>query len=263
MDRRPAPLYGAYPSDAAEIIGQHLASGLAARRDSSPVTVFFRADDIGVPSAAFSRMIALFQEKQAPLCLAVVPAWLTQNRWTAIGEICDREAPLWCWHQHGWAHRNHQKTGKKSEFGTARPGARIRADLSRGKERLQNIMGAAFSAYFTPPWNRCCPEALKALKDLDFRGLSRSRDSQPQSRTLQEMMINVDLHTRKEPDSAGCLAGLAAEIEQAARSGSIGIMLHHQRMNEQAFVLLDELLDMVVLQPLVKPVTFKDLFPSD
>ncbi len=138
----------------------------------------------------------------------------------------------------------------------------IQADLSRGKERLQKIMGAAFSAYFTPPWNRCSAVALKVLEDLDFRGLSRSRDSQPHSHTLEDMVINVDLHTRKEPDSRGCLAGLAAEFENSARSGSIGIMLHHQRMNEQAFILLDKLLDYIVLHPVLKPGTFKDSSPS-
>ncbi len=122
MDRRPSQLYCDYNEDTAALIAQHLDSGLSARQDSSPVKVFFRADDIGVPSAAFSRMIKLFNEKQAPLCLAVVPAWLTQRRWAAIGELCDQKAARWCWHQHGWAHINHEKTGKKSEFG--RPGRR-------------------------------------------------------------------------------------------------------------------------------------------
>ena len=258
MDRTVSQLYRDYPQDAVSAIGHSLESGLRSRQGQSPIPVFFRADDIGVPSDNFSRMMALFKKKEAPLCLAVVPAWLTPERWTAIAKLCDRGASLWCWHQHGWKHMNHEISGKKNEFGPARSEAHICADVSRGKERLQDIMGPAFSPYFTPPWNRCSPSTINILKDLGFQALSGSRTSEPKPDSLQNIAVNVDLHTRKEPDSLSCLSGLTDEIEQAARSGCIGIMLHHQRMNEQAFTLLDNLLEIISRQPLLGPVTFKE-----
>ncbi len=79
------------------------------------------------------------------------------------------------------------------------------------------------------------------------------------SPSLPDAAINVDLHTRKERDSMSCLAGLAAEMAAGAYSGRIGMMLHHQRMNEQAFTLLDYLLDFIAHQRNLSPVTFKAL----
>lgn len=256
MDRTPAQLYRFYPEQTTKVIAQSLESGLRAGGGDGPLPVFFRADDIGVPSENFSTMMHLFGRKKVPLCLAVVPAWLTAKRWAAMAEICDTDSPLWCWHQHGWKHRNHEISGKKNEFGGGRPDAQIRADLSRGRKRLNAIMGRTFSAYFTPPWNRCSPAALEALADLDFHGLSRSRGSRPESQVLPDIAVNVDLHTRKEADSPSCLAALADEIEQAAGTGTIGFMLHHQRMNKEAFELLATLLDLVVQHPRLTPVTF-------
>ena len=54
------------------------------------IKVFFRADDIAVPSKNFSRMMDLFLSYRIPLCLAVVPAWLTPKRWEATAEFREK-----------------------------------------------------------------------------------------------------------------------------------------------------------------------------
>jgi peptidoglycan/xylan/chitin deacetylase (PgdA/CDA1 family) len=259
MDRSVSQLYRDFPENAGPLLVQSLESGLKTRQEERPVPVFFRADDIGAPSDSFTRMMALFNKYKVPLCLAVVPAWLTETRWASMAGLCDRDSSLWCWHQHGWKHLNHETSGKKAEFGTYRPEDRIRADVSRVKERLSDIMGPAFSPYFTPPWNRCSPATIRVLEELGFHGISRSVGNKPPSPSLPDAAINVDLHTRKERNSMSCLLGLAAEMTEGAGSGRIGMMLHHQRMNEQAFSLLDYLLDFIAHQRNLSLVTFKAL----
>ena len=90
---------------------------LGQTRLSLPVRFFFRADDIGVPGKRLFRLLDMFLECQTPLCLAVVPSWLSRQRWDIIQKT-DQNAPeLWCWHQHGWRHVTHEIQGKKQEFG--------------------------------------------------------------------------------------------------------------------------------------------------
>ena len=102
--------------------------------------IFLRADDVAVPGSQFSRLLNLFYDQRVPLCLAVVPAWLTHVRWQKIREVQQDAAHLWCWHQHGWRHINHQITGKKQEFGPHRSQFEIENDVIRGRQRLEDIL---------------------------------------------------------------------------------------------------------------------------
>ena len=76
---------------------------------------------------------------------------------------------------------------------------------------------------------------------------------------LSEFAVNVDLHTRREQEAGAGWQNLFQEMEQAARTGRIGFMLHHQRMNEAAFAFLDILLDELRSLPAVTLVTFREL----
>jgi len=221
---------------------------LAAIFDSAPegTEIFFRADDVGVPGDNCRRMIKLFRTHGVPLHLAVTPAWLTESRWATLKEWAGSD-DLWCWHQHGWRHVNNQKTGKKGEFGTDRTRAAKKADLAKGRDRLKSVMGASFQPFFTPPWNRFDGETGEILAELGFRAVSRSSGEQKKVSlpdTLPDIFINVDLHTRGEVDPAEGWDALMDEFAVAVRSGRIGVMLHHQRMNEAAFDFLDVCLSM-------------------
>jgi hypothetical protein len=231
------------------------------RADSSrPVELFFRADDIGVPSAHFHGMTALFQQHQMPLCLAVVPSWLTPARFRELRNITGSDDTLWCWHQHGRLHRNFETQGKKQEFGPARDFTTVRHHLQCGKERLETLLGAAFQPFFTPPWNRCSRDSVLALKELGFRAISRSLGARPDcSDILPDIQVNVDLHTRKDIDATSSLNALLAELESSLASGHCGIMLHHQRMNGHALNLLDLLLGHLSQRPELMPRLFSDL----
>ena len=260
MNRTPAEIRSGYPEDPLALLQQSLEDGLRARTEPSPVPVYFRADDIGVISEAFVKLMALFEQYRIPLCLAVVPAWLTARRWSAIGRICNSGSSLWCWHQHGWRHRNHQCSGKKSEFGSDRSTAAIKKDIINGRNRLQEILGGHFSPFFTPPWNRCSPETVIELRAAGFKAVSSDwRAPHPTDRPLPDLPVNVDLHTRKESDGPSCLLALAAELETAAGHPALGFMIHHQRMSDSSFMLLEGLLDIVRQARLLTPVDFRDL----
>lgn len=214
---------------------------------SEGTEVFFRADDVGVPGERCREMMTLFRHYSIPLHMAVTPAWLTESRWGLLQEWSGG-ADIWCWHQHGWRHVNHQKTGKKGEFGTDRSREAKRADLVKGRDKLNGIMGDDFCPVFTPPWNRFDVETGEILKELDFLAVSRSAGEMRKVGLpdgLPDIAINVDLHTRNEADPADGLDAMLNEFARAVETGRVGVMLHHQRMNEAALAFLDHLLGTV------------------
>jgi len=222
--------------------------------------VFFRADDIGIPSHRFQQLIECFQKHKLPLCLATVPAWLTETRLTELRRLSGVVSSQWCWHQHGRIHRNFEKTGKKQEFGPARTKSDIHTSLTKGKERLGQLLEKDFHPVFTPPWNRCTSDTLQALADLDFKAISRSKGAHPEALDqLPDYQVNVDLHTRKEIQPHLALENLLTEIELGLATGLCGIMIHHQRMNRSALELLDILLGAITSNRALYPVHFADL----
>jgi len=169
-------------------------------------------------------------------------------------------AIFFCWHQHGWRHLNHEVTGKKQEFGPGRPVIDIQNDLAKGQQRLTAVLNHWFSPFFIPPWNRCTRETMAALVSLGFNGISRSAGSDPGPPWgLQEMAVHVDLHTRREILPELGWHALFNELAQGMESGVCGIMLHHMRMDEAAFLFLEFLLIQIASQKKIRVTTFTDL----
>lgn len=249
MNATPSAIYKKLPDDIGERLRRVLGRAGAARLAVQPAIVWFRADDIGVPGRQFQQMLNTFTAHQVPLAPAVVPTWLTTPRWKGLLAQGSEGAHLWGWHQHGWRHTNHEPAGKKQEFGPARSVAALYADLSRGRRRLEAIMTDAFLPVFTPPWNRCSQAVLAQLQSLKFRALSRSSGAKPPAPAgFPDLVVNVDLHTRKANKAEADWTALLSELEAALVSGWCGIMLHHQRMNAAAFDFLDILLQHMVKQ---------------
>ena len=251
-------LYKKLPHDTEQLLQEAVAKGLA--QGTGNANIFFRADDIGIPGQQFSNLIQLFTKHKLPLCLAVVPTWITAHRLTILLEDTGPTSSQWCWHQHGWLHRNYETLGKKQEFGPARSAKAQVEDLKKGKEHLQKILGQRFSLFFTPPWNRCSQDTLDGLQKLAFHAVSRSKNAKPPPPTgLRDIQVNIDLHTRKEQNPEKCLNDLLAEISRGIANGSGGIMIHHQRMNQVAFDFLDLLLQAIRADSRLQPVLFQEL----
>lgn len=242
----PCELWRQPPADALERLDR--AMGKACGRAA---TVFFRADDIGLPGRQLAGLTDLFVRHGVPLALAVVPTWLPLRHADLKSQLASGRA-LWCLHQHGFRHANHEQglpagpagpVRKKSEFGPARSAQAKRRDISRGRDILESHFDQRIFPLFTPPWNRCDGETLDILAELGFRAVSRSAGARPTPPPgMRELAVNVDLHTRKEPTAEAALAALFTELEQGLATGHCGIMLHHQRMNRAALEFLDRLL---------------------
>jgi len=252
----PSCLYSKEFPDLRHKLTGAIAQGLARR--NGPSIIFFRADDIGVLSQPFQQMMLLFHKYAMPLNLAVVPAWLTASRWQKL-QCFTSTTGLFCWHQHGWRHANHETAGRKQEFGDSREIRHLEEDLLRGRQRLASLMGNHFLPLFTPPWNRCGAAALSLLEEHGYLGISRNHGALPPAPSgLVEIPINIDLHTRREENADSSLDVLLLELQDAVASGAVGIMLHHQRMNDNAFILLEQLLVVSRQQELV-PRSFGDI----
>lgn len=224
-----------------------LTEALTAAGSREPIPVFFRADDVAVPGKQFRELVDVFSRYRVPLSMSVVPTWLTAARWKGIQRLCNKNSNLWCFYQHGRRHMNHESIGKKYEFGPARPTAEIEHDLMRGRERLMSLMQDAFFPAFTPPWNRCSKETLNVLKISGYRAVSRSRGASPSAPAgMPDFQVNVDLHTRKERTAVLGWKNLYAELATGIAGGFCGIMIHHQRMNDNALAFLEGLLERMV-----------------
>ncbi|MGD9015957.1 MAG: hypothetical protein PVH30_01145 [Desulfobacterales bacterium] len=234
----------------------------AAAAMSGTTRVYFRADDVAVPGRRLASLMDLFIRHGTPLAMAVVPAWLTRPRWETIAAIGRPSRHLWCWHQHGWRHHNHEPEGKKQEFGPSRLVGDLRRDVDRGRRRLQSIMGSDFFPVFTPPWNRCSDLTLDYLERSGYRAVSRSRHSLPPApRGIPDLFMGVDLHTRRDPTPQAGWQRLLAELFENLTQPSCGIMIHHRLMNSAAFECLDQLLALIHRHGRMEKRSFPSLCP--
>ena len=150
MAHRVSTLWRFLPPDLSSRMDRCLSAALEKVDSQKSRYVFFRADDVAVPGANFVRLMDLFTRYRAPLCLAVVPAWLTQARWRHLKRIGQKAPSLWCWHQHGWRHVNHEPEGKKQEFGPSRPSFEDSRRPYPRERSPANIDGGVFFPRFLP-----------------------------------------------------------------------------------------------------------------
>jgi len=255
-----SPLWRSMPRDLPGQIKRTFDKALSGRNANNPATVYFRADDIAVSGSCFRQLMDMFYTHRAPLSLAVVPAWLTPPRWQTLKRIGSKAPDLWCWHQHGWRHQNHEHSGKKQEFGPSRTRQAIERDLLQGRRRLEDLMDIAFHPIFTPPWNRCSAETLQLLRENFYQAISRNMDATPNPPDgLPDFAVGVDLHTAKDANAAQAWRKLWATLEKHLAAGWCGIMIHHQRMNARAVSFLDLLLGHMVHDKRLRLVHLKQM----
>lgn len=260
MNTTVSPLWRSIPRDLHARIKRTFDKALSGRTTNNPVTVHFRADDIAVTGSQFRQLMDLFYTHRVPLSLAVVPAWLTPPRWHTLKRLAGKASDLWCWHQHGWRHQNHEPSGKKQEFGPSRATEAIEHDLLHGGRRLEDLMGDAFHRIFTPPWNRCSQQTLQLLRDNFYPAVSRSTGATPTAPDgLPDFAVGLDLHTAKAASASQAWRNLWSSLSQELATGYCGIMIHHQRMNAQAVAFLDLLLDSMACDKRLRLVHLKHL----
>jgi peptidoglycan/xylan/chitin deacetylase (PgdA/CDA1 family) len=214
-----------------------------------PVPCFFRDDDAGWNDERLLALLDVFAERALPVDLAAIPAALDAG---LARELAARPVGL---HQHGLAHVNHERAGRKHEFGPSRGAAAQRRDIEAGRERLGELLGDRVDPIFTPPWNRCTRDTGEALAALGFAALSREARAEPLAVPgLAELPVTVDWFAHRHGERLSP-PELGARVAGAARP--LGVMLHHAIMNRAERSRAGELLD--VLAEKARPLRMMEL----
>jgi hypothetical protein len=204
---------------------QPVADALDAAR--LPVTFFFRDDDAGWADGRLIALLDAFAVRLLPVDLAVIPAELDAGLAEEL-----RSRPGVGLHQHGLAHVNHEREGRKCEFGPSRSTPAQRRDIASGWARLTALLGERVDPIFTPPWNRCTTATGRCLAELGFAALSRSASASPlEVAGLYEVPITVDWFAQRHGRRLS-RAEVGERVAASVRSGDpVGVMFHHAIMD--------------------------------
>ncbi len=222
------------------------------------VNVFFRDDDVDEDEPTLRRLLDLFAQKNVPVILGVIPAKLTNECVELLAQFSSSIELV----QHGWQHVNHELTGRKCEFGSRRSVEEQRADIARGQARMHEAFGERWFPAFIPPWNRCTTDTYRILDELGFRVLSQlHKDSSAITGfSFREISVTLDLFRWQDgatlKPQAELLQAIAAQLAQPQ---PIGIMLHHKVMRDDAFLFLEQLLEVLQQAATVRFHTFESL----
>lgn len=235
-------------------------------RRKKKTVIFFRADDIGVPSIAFNALCRLFRHFNMPLALSVVPSWLNDARVNYLFQIASPSETLWSWHQHGWRHTNWEKDGKKSEFGPSRNESQKWQDLWKGFNKMKEILQGHFVPVFTPPWNRLSHDSLALLYKVGFKAISTDQKLtlKGELSRLKNFRIYLDLHTRKTLKYKSAFEDLMEDCRRLIMAREpAGVMIHHNRMNLNAFLFLANFLEAIQKSHSITVTSFREMLDSD
>lgn len=222
------------------LLGEELAAW--AEQDAAP-SLWLRDDDAIAATPALDRLLALSNDYQAPILLAVIPQ-------PANGSLARRLAsePLITPCQHGFAHLNHAAEGSRAVELGGRDLGRVEAELLEGRQRLADLFGAACMPLLVPPWNRidaALPARLPALgfETLSTFGAPRFADV-PGLRELNCHVDLIDWRGGRQGKSVVRLDRELAEAFAAARrqgGGTVGLLAHHLAHDELAWSVLGAL----------------------
>ncbi|MEO1607269.1 MAG: polysaccharide deacetylase family protein [Pseudomonadota bacterium] len=192
-----------------------------------PLKIWWRDDDAIEATPALERLIRL-SEHHLPVHLAIIPGLVKPS----IVDAADAATVVPV--VHGWRHENHQKTGKKSEYGFVRP--ETDTELRQGVERLSAMFGSRLFPMFVPPWNRVDASVLPLVADAGHTVLSTFGD-QHLGNTNSLKVVNTHIDpidwrgSRDLVDPEVLIKAIANSIaDRIQNDGSgepIGLLTHH------------------------------------
>lgn len=229
----------------------------------APVHFFFRDDDAGWEDARLFELLDVFADYNAPIDLAVIPKSISRKTAACLRKRLEESPESISAHQHGYAHVNHEQTGRKCEFGDSRSSELQHADIAAGKALLNDLLGPNAESIFTPPWNRCTVATAICLRLEGFRVLSRDiTATQFGTPGLSELPVSVDWFghrksVRLTPNETG------ESLSKAASSQApVGVMLHHALIDDEERQRIGELLELLSSHSRVHGRLMRDLVPS-
>ena len=233
--------------------------------DEAPGSIpfFFRDDDAGWEDARLFELLDAFADYNVPIDLAVIPKSISHDTAARLRKRLEELPESVSAHQHGYAHANHEQTGRKCEFGDSRSSEDQRADIAAGKALLNDLLGPFTDSIFTPPWNRCTASTAACLEQEGFSLLSRditaTRFNTPE---LMELPVSIDWfghrkNVRLTPNEIG--DSLSKAVSSQA---PVGVMLHHALIDDEERRRISELLELLSSHSRVNCRLMRDLVPS-
>ena len=198
------------------------------------ITQFFiRDDDAGWAMDRLEVLVAKTLQLELPLDLAVIPMALHSKNEQSLRHMAGSAPELLGLHQHGYAHHNHQESGRFCEFGSDRDLHQQREDIQRGAARLRSAFGDSVDSIFTPPWNRCGQNTADLLVTENFEYLSRDTTAVAFDKSrLQERAIAIDWLKKRNRVRLSKPAFTEYCCQQINTNRHVGIMLHHEMMDD-------------------------------
>ncbi|HEX8722076.1 MAG TPA: DUF2334 domain-containing protein [Pyrinomonadaceae bacterium] len=218
---------------------------------AGPVDFFFRDDDAGWCDGRLFALLDLFERRGLPMDVAAIPRAMTAPLAAELRSRVAAAPERVGVHQHGFAHLNHEPEGRKCEFGPARSSELQRRDIESGRRLLAEVHGLAASDIFTPPWNRCTEATGEALRASGFGVLSRDATARPLGVAgLYELPVRVDWFARRKGVRLSP-GELGVSLAEAARDAAtpVGVMFHHELMDEAELARAGELLALLAAHP--------------
>ncbi|MBO0800859.1 MAG: hypothetical protein J2P31_18740, partial [Blastocatellia bacterium] len=86
-------------------------------RGGRGISLFFRNDDVTDDEPSLRKLLGVFLAEAAPVNLQIIPAGLTPAGASLLLEHWRARPDLFELNQHGWRHVNHERAGRKCEFG--------------------------------------------------------------------------------------------------------------------------------------------------
>lgn len=202
---------------------------------------WLRDDDAVEPSPELERLLAMAEEYDTPLTLAVIP----QHTGEALARRLDgcQSVNLAV---HGWSHRNFAGEGeKKQELGPHRMANEVLSELQKGFEKLDALYPATFAGALVPPWNRIAAALIPELEGVGFRALSVfGPEKQGPIRLVNTHADIMDWHgTRGGRADEAILGDVVKRLrEMYVSGGTMGLLTHHLVHDETAWRFVDKLL---------------------
>jgi len=206
---------------------------------------WWRDDDAEDASPALARLLLLRRKLGLPLAVAVIPAAATLP---LAGQLAGESETVVL--QHGWDHHNHAPPGQpKAEMAPHRDKAEVERQLGEGRLRLRNLFGELALPVLVPPFNALAPGLVGAVKANGFRYVSLFGDFQGlgvANRNVHVDLIDWPAGRAETPDRIARQAVAALRLRRfglVERSAPIGIMTHHLRQDEEAWLSSEALLE--------------------
>jgi hypothetical protein len=231
----------------AEVSWPELDEELARWRGAGQAADFWwRDDDATEPTAALQRLLAMSQNTDVPLALAVIPLRAVPELFKEL-----KAAVL----MHGTDHKNRGGPGeKKTEFAAAESEAEAIERLAAARERLARQAGARFLPVLAPPWNRLKRSLAARLSGAGLSGLSgygarSAAEAAPGLRQVNTHVDIVDWHGTRGFIGQEAALHLAIRHLAARRSGGAdageptGWLTHHAVHDAAAWDFLERLFE--------------------